>query len=362
MAWEYHSNLFSPLANWPLDSYVSSEFREESGRTPDLPLTISTGTYRAADVVPGLQGVWLDGSTVLIENTGDSRLRLTTNWTIAFYIRPTRYPTSSTGSEIFSHGVPNTETAESDNFLYRLLLAQTTSQVQLSWETTGQTDVDTSFSFALVNGVPYHVTVRKQGTSVSLFLNGALAETQTVADQPAGGASGKFRLGGGTTNAQLEAVVASVVVFACPLTDGQIAMLGGGGAAPSVTSQLVARNGGTPISFTDYTITDGFYRGYLSDSPCGSQYQVLDQKRGLRDVLEVRDGLVEFITPALPVGANLYLYLEPASAGLLPVQTSSFLTVVPEQMLSGVFKLRKLLGTVFKLGPLYGKKVDFPQT
>lgn len=220
VAWQYHDNSLSPLANWPLDEYVGGEYEDISGNA--LPLTVESGMQRDADLVPGFAGTWLDGSTRLVENTGDASLRLLGDWSIAFFVRPTAYPTAAIGSEMATHGAPNAETGEADNFAYQTKLTQTAARIAASWETTGQVDVDVTTVAALVSHVGGHVAIVKRGLDVEVYLDTVLVATATAASQPVGGGNGKFRFGGGTTSAGLAAVVASLVVFGEAITPSEL--------------------------------------------------------------------------------------------------------------------------------------------
>ena len=224
MSWEYHGNLYDPVANWPLDD---ATLREVSGRTPALPLTVETGTYRAADVVPGLRGVWGDGSTVLVENTGDERLRLTGDFSVAFYVRPTRYPAAGTPDDVFTIGTPD-EGGEADNTLASLRLEGVTNQIGARWETTGQVEVEDLFGYVLTVGVPCWVGLRRRGDDLTLFMSGLPVETWTATDAPAGGDNAKFRLFGGSGSAATtasEVVLSSFVVWNRALLDCQFRSL-----------------------------------------------------------------------------------------------------------------------------------------
>lgn len=224
MSWEYHGNLYDPVANWPLDD---ATLREVSGRTPALPLTVETGTYRAADVVPGLKGVWGDGATVLVESTGDERLRIVGDFSAVFYIRPTRYPAAGTPDDVFTIGTPD-EGSEADNALASMRLESVTNQIGVRWETTGQIEVEDLFGYVLTVGVPCWVGLRRQGTDLTLFLSGQPVETWTAADVPTGGDNAKFRLfggsGAGATTAS-EIVLSSFVLYARALSDCQFESL-----------------------------------------------------------------------------------------------------------------------------------------
>lgn len=262
MSWEYHGNLYDPVANWPLDD---ATLREVSGRTPALPLTVETGTYRAADIVPGLKGVWGDGSTVLVENTGDARLRLTGDFTVAFYIRPTRYPAAGTPDDVFTVGTPD-EGSEADNTLASLRLEGVTNQIGARWETTGQAEVEDLFGVVLVTGVPYWVALRREGLDLTLFLAGAPVETWTAASLPSGGSNAKFRLFGGSgasATTASEVVLSSVVVYNKALNDCQVSNLFEAGSCPEpvlTATQLGGFegpiDGGTPVSLVSTMMFD----------------------------------------------------------------------------------------------------------
>lgn len=257
--WQYHDNSLGPLANWPLDEYVGGEYEDISGNA--LPLTVESGTQRDADLVPGFAGTWLDGSTVLVENTGAAALRLLGDWSIAFFVMPTAYPGAAVGAEMATHGVPNAETAESDNFAYQTKLTQTAARVAATWETTGQVDVDVTTIAALVSHVGGHVALVKRGLDFEVYLDTVLVATATASGQPVGGGSGKFRFGGGTTGAGLAAVVASLVVFGEAITPSELFGVAPPVPPPADSVDWLAGfegpiDGGTDLSLVSTTLFD----------------------------------------------------------------------------------------------------------
>lgn len=210
-----HDTTHSPLGLWQFDTF-STAGEDTSGNGLDL--TVEAGTKRTIHVFPGVEGIYLDGSTSWYESTGASSLELTGDMTFeALCI----VQTASNNDPFFTHQASG-ET-EATNQLYGLKYDTAPAVLWLQESGAGVNATHAVGNAMMMPGQLCHMAVTRTSGVVQAYLNGRRwGSASSALTTPTGGGSGNFRLGSDATPEYFHGAFASVKLIGSALSAAQV--------------------------------------------------------------------------------------------------------------------------------------------
>ena len=213
----------NPVGYWRLGESSGTVAADSSGNGYDLDY-ISSPTLGVTGLLTNDAdtAVRLDGSTqYLNSNTVHGPLNILGDLSFGAVVN---MDTLSTGNVIISSG--GLGEAESVNFSYYAVI-NPNGLVTYFHESGAGTNTTVNFSHsALGTSTQYNIMITRDVTlkEVKLYINGALADTKTYANNPTGGTSNEIWVGElqSNPNWHFDGVMDEVVVFDSKLTDQQI--------------------------------------------------------------------------------------------------------------------------------------------
>lgn len=211
-----HNASKRPVGLWQLNGNLL----DSSGN--GLTLSVSTGTARYSQFLPGIVGLAFDGATELNRASSDASLQITGDLTVellAFLSFPTG---TSLGSLLAFDGNAGTEVA---NTLYGLRLADSTTYMGV--RSAHENGVATPVTYDLADSFPYrspcHIAQVRRNNQYSVFFNGRqIGATSGTLSAPTGGTTSTLRIGGLFGGNFMTGILASVAVYNKALTSSEI--------------------------------------------------------------------------------------------------------------------------------------------
>lgn len=190
LTYSQYVNTLAPLAWYKLD--------ETSGTTATDSANGYNGTYTNGPVLAqnsliaaGVNSVNFDGSDDFVDVGNEANLLVTGDVALSCFIKPTS--TSGLRTVISMGGAGELENA---NYLYRILL----NEGVVNWFHEGVGSVNTSVDFthtALVANNTYHLVVSRDDSAktLSLYIDGSLADTKSYTDSAFNGSISELLIG-----------------------------------------------------------------------------------------------------------------------------------------------------------------------
>lgn len=207
----------NPVGLWNFAGNLS----DSSGNGFDL--TAEQGTARYAQMLPGINGLHLDGATTLWHNVADTDLAIPGDLTVQVMARLLNE--SATDARLVAY-VSNTSAGENDNTLYSYGLSSVSvyryqyqhrsgAFVQRSYETTAD---GSDFLGPVLLGVT------RIGNVIQQYRNGLpFGAPSSALVAPTGGFNARFKIGGGVaTTAEPIAIIGGVKLCISALTSDEM--------------------------------------------------------------------------------------------------------------------------------------------
>lgn len=208
----YHDTTHSPVGLWNFNGNMN----DSSGNS--FTLTVSTGTERYSEVLPGLTGFYFDGSTTIFRNAAESTLQITGDYTIEMLLL---VPPTVQNAVFVSMG--DSGATSTSNYLFEILTNNTFSLSNFSESGTKSGSTFSRPLASITYNQPCHLAMTKTSNVIQFYLNGAVIGTSGAQTATSGGSLDKLRVGGDAAAPSLVGCVASLKIVASALNATQIA-------------------------------------------------------------------------------------------------------------------------------------------
>jgi len=207
-----HNASKGPVALWQLDGNMVDSIG-------GLNLSVSTGTEKYSQTVPGMAGFSFNGSTELARPGFDASLALAGDVTVECVAR-----VGASSNILWSFG--GNGSTEALNILYSLRVADSVNYLGMEClheQGAGNSVVyDRNDCFPIY--VPFHVAQVRSGNQYTLYLNGRqIGPASSVLTAPTGGTSSSMRVGGFFGSNFFNGVISSLIVYGRALSSKEVA-------------------------------------------------------------------------------------------------------------------------------------------